>query len=343
PVLFQNSTLQQKETYEGTLDHLESLFGPRRQPGSEIEQNHKDIAAALQMALQSSLMHILRHFKKETGQTNLCMAGGVALNCSANGMIRRSRLFRNIFVQPAAGDDGSALGAALYLKYHRENPDLPQKMVLPLWGPRYRNEQIVAALRKRPEIQCHPYEEFEPLAREAARRLAAGEIIGWFRNAMEFGPRALGNRSILADPRQPDMRARVNRLIKKREDFRPFAPAVTAEAASKFFDIAPGEESTFSCMLFVTQVKRNHRQQLPAVTHVDGSARVQTVSAKDHPQFWTLLNEFGKLTGYPILLNTSFNVKGQPIVCNPDEAIETFLAANLDALVIENYIVLRNP
>lgn len=341
PILFRNSTLEQRETYEGTLQILESMFGPRREPGSDIEQNHKDVAAALQMALQACLMHILRHFKKETGLSKLCMAGGVALNCTANGLIYRSRLFQNIFIQPAAGDDGTALGAALYLTHNQKEELSPtEKMKLPLWGPAYDSRRIEQALQLN-GVEYRRYESFELLAQEIAKRLAQGEVVASFRGAMEFGPRALGNRSILADPRNPEMRARINRLVKKREDFRPFAPAVAAEAASKFFNIVPGEESTFSTMLFVTQVLQPYRERLPAVTHVDGSARVQTVSVENHPQFWMLLNEFGKLTGFPILLNTSFNVKGQPIVCSPEEAVETFLSAHLDAMAIEDYLVTR--
>jgi carbamoyltransferase len=269
------------------------------------------------------------------------MAGGVALNCTANGLIYRSRLFQNIFIQPAAGDDGTALGAALYLKHNQKEDLAPsEKMKLPLWGPAYDSARIGHALQMK-GVEYRRYESFELLAKEIAKRLAQGEVVASFRGAMEFGPRALGNRSILADPRNPEMRARINRLVKKREDFRPFAPAVTAEAASKFFNIVPGEESTFSTMLFVTQVLQPYRERLPAVTHVDGSARVQTVSAENHQQFWMLLNAFGKLTGFPILLNTSFNVKGQPIVCSPEEAVDTFLSAHLDAMAIENYLVTR--
>jgi carbamoyltransferase len=332
--------LEERETYEGTLRNLESLFGPRREPDSEIDQNYKDIAAALQVALQACLMHILRYFRKETGLSNLCMAGGVALNCTANGLIYRSRLFENIFIQPAAGDDGSALGAALYVKHQKLEASHSEKMTLPLWGPSYNTERIEHALRAA-GVQYFHYDSYDSLVQEIAKRLAQGEVVAWFRGAMEFGPRALGNRSILADPRHPEMRARINRLVKKREDFRPFAPAVTAEAASKFFSIPPKDTTTFSTMLFVSQVLEPYRQQLPAVTHVDGSARVQTVSAEYHPQFWTLLNAFEKLTGFPILLNTSFNVKGQPIVCSPEEAIETFLLTDLDALAMEDYLVIR--
>jgi carbamoyltransferase len=316
------------------------MFGPAREPESEISQKHMDIAAALQATLQSTLMHVLQHFKKETGQKNLCMAGGVALNCSANGFLRRSRLFKGMFVQPAAGDDGTALGAALYLQRHREPTSVRQKMSVPLWGPEYDDTKIHQVLQARYDCTNIVFRSFEELTMEVAKRLSDGQIVGWFQGRMEFGPRALGSRSILADPRDPNMRNRINALVKKREEFRPFAPAVTAEAAGQYFEIRDGEESTYAHMLFVTHVRRSYRDQLPAITHVDGSARVQTVAKEDQPRFWTMLNAFGKVSNLPILLNTSFNVRGQPIVCTPTDAVDTFLAARLDALVIGNYLIL---
>lgn len=339
PLLAQDKTFEEKETHNGVLQTLTELFGPPRDPEGEITQQHIDIAAALQAALQASLLHVLRYFKKETGLSNLCTAGGVALNCTANGVIRRSRLFKNMFVQPAAGDDGSALGAALYVR-HQSTPDLPrQKMSLPLWGPSYDTAEIEEVLKQRSECESTFFASFDDLAREAAKRIAEGQIVAWFQGRMEFGPRALGSRSILADPRDPKMRDRINALVKKREAFRPFAPAVTAEAASHFFEIDEGDEALYAHMLFVTLVHPPYREQLPAITHVDGSARVQTVAKEEHPRFWTLLNEFGNVSGIPAVLNTSFNVRGQPIVCTPTEAVETFLFANLDVLVMGNYLV----
>jgi len=342
PILFQNRTLGEKETYAGTLGSLAGMFGPPREPETEITPNHMDIAAALQATLQAALMHVLRHFKKETGQTNLCMAGGVALNCSVNGVIKRSRMFKGMFVQPASGDDGTALGAALYVqRLHQPNVCL-SKMGLPLWGPEYNDQTISAVLRARKDCTSVLFDSFDDLATHIARCLAQGKIVGWFQGRMEFGPRALGSRSILADPRNAEMRGRINQLVKKREEFRPFAPAVTAETAAHFFELPEGEESTqaYAYMLLVAQVRTVYRKQLPAITHVDGSARVQTVAKENHPGFWKLLNEFGKISGMPILLNTSFNVRGQPIVRTPTEAIDTFLAAQIDVLVIGNYVVL---
>jgi carbamoyltransferase len=340
PILFANRTVEDKETYAGTLRALADMFGPAREPETRITPHHMDIAAGLQATLQTALMHVLRCFKKETGQTNLCMAGGVALNCTANGAIKRSRIFNGMFVQPASGDDGTALGAALHVhRLHQPKINIG-KMRLPLWGPEYGDQAISAVLSARQDCTARLYDSFDDLAARVAGCLARGQTIGWFQGRMEYGPRALGSRSLLADPRDPEMRGRINQLVKKREEFRPFAPAVIAEAAARFFELGEGEELTYAHMLLVAQVRTAYRNQLPAVTHVDGSARVQTVAKEDQPRFWTLLNEFGKLSGVPILLNTSFNVRGQPIVRTPAEAIDTFLAAGIDMLVIGNYLVL---
>jgi carbamoyltransferase len=340
PILSQNCTLQEKETYGGTLRALADMFGPAREPDSEINQEHMDIAAALQAALQASLMHVLLYFKNQTHQSNLCMAGGVALNCSANGVIHRSRMFKRVFVQPAAGDDGTALGAALYVQRLQDPVSIRESMTVPLWGPEYDDEAISRVLRDRQDCQKYFFRSFDELAEEVARRLAKGQIVGWFQGRMEFGPRALGSRSILADPRDPNMRNRINALVKKREEFRPFAPAVVAEAASHYFDVREGEESTYAHMLFVTQVRKDFQNQLPAITHVDGSARVQTVARKEQPRFWRILDAFAGVTEMPILLNTSFNVRGQPIVRTPAEAVDTFLTAQLNALVMGNHLIL---
>jgi len=341
PILHENVTLEDKETYGGTLRSLADRFGPSREPEAEISDRHRDLAAALQAVLESALLHILRHFKRQTGQRNLCLAGGVALNCSANGVIRRSRIFDKVFVQPAAGDDGTALGAALYAQRLHQPQALLQPMQLPFWGPEYDNEAITGALTGQLDLKSRLFTSFDDLIAEVTKRLANKQIIGWFQGRMEFGPRALGSRSILADPRDPTMRGRINRIVKKREEFRPFAPAVIEEAAVDFFDIQRGDERTYAAMLFVAPVRPAYRGELPAITHVDNSARLQVVSKLDNPRFWQVLHEFGQLTGLPILLNTSFNVRGQPIVCSPAEAIDTFLATDLDALVIGDFLVTR--
>ncbi|HWX21798.1 MAG TPA: carbamoyltransferase C-terminal domain-containing protein [Candidatus Binatia bacterium] len=339
PTFANDRTPVEKETHAGVLRVLTERFGPPREPDSEITQDQKDIAAALQAVLQACQLHILRHFKRETGQRHLCMAGGVALNCSVNGVLRRSCLFDRMFVQPAAGDDGCALGAALFAQKLHEPGFKPRQMEVPLWGPEFGESEIRHALDDQVDCAWSKAGSFDELCQQVAERLAAGEIIAWFQGRMEFGPRALGSRSILADPRDPGMRDRVNNLVKKREGFRPFAPVVTSEAARRYFDIAPGEEDDFAHMLYVTHVLPAYRQSLPAITHVDGSARVQTVSAQHNPRLWKLLNAFERVTGLPIVLNTSFNVKGEPIVCTPREAINTFRNAHLDALVLADYLV----
>jgi carbamoyltransferase len=244
-----------------------------------------------------------------------------------------------MFVQPASGDDGSALGAALYVKHQHQANAHPVKMGMPYWGPEFSRGEIEEALQQRRGHVARRFDQFEELAAHIAQRLAQGQVAAWFQGRMEFGPRALGNRSILADPRQPGMRDHLNQLIKKRENFRPFAPAVAAEDASRYFEIEPGDEDTYAYMLLVTSVRDAYRAQLPATTHVDGSARVQTVSQEDNWRFWTLLKYFEKISGFPILLNTSFNLKEQPIIRTPLEALNTYLSSGIDVLVLGDYVV----
>ena len=339
PVFAHNHTREEQETHAGVLKFLAEKFGPPRDPESDITQLHKDLAASLQSVLQTCQLHVLRHFRRQTGLKNVCLAGGVALNCSCNGLIKRSDLFDRVFVQPAAGDDGTSLGAALYVQRLHDPKFKPHRISVPLWGPEFTDAEIRQALEARND--CHIVEKnsFDELCKDVADRLAKGQIVAWFQGRMEFGPRALGSRSILADPRDPTMRDRINALVKKREAFRPFAPVVAAEAAAKIFEINPGEEDTYSHMLYVTHVHNEYRDKLPATTHVDGSARIQTVSNEQNPRLWQLLYAFAEHSGLPVLLNTSFNVRGQPIVCTPQEGIETFLKARLDVLVIGNFIV----
>ncbi|PYR33964.1 MAG: carbamoyltransferase [Acidobacteria bacterium] len=339
PLFAHDRTMTERETHAGALRFLEATFGPAREPDAAITQHHKDVAAALQALLQTCQLHVLRHFKRETNQSNLCMSGGVALNCSANGIVRRSRLFEKVFVQPAAGDDGTSLGAALFAERQLSQNFKPRQMTVPLWGPEFCDEEISQVLAGRSDCEGTKC-TFDALCKDIAGRIGSGQIVAWFQGRMEFGPRALGSRSILADARDPAMRDRINGLVKKREAFRPFAPIVTSEAAARIFGLEAGEEDTFAHMLFVTYVRAPFRDRLPAITHVDGSARIQTVSKDDYPRLWQLLNEFDLLTGMPVLLNTSFNVKGQPIVCTPQEALDTFLSAGLDVLVMGSYVIL---
>jgi carbamoyltransferase len=340
PLFAKNETLLDKETHRGVIDELEARFGPRRALDTEgMDQRYMDIAAALQQVLQTVQLHVARHFRTRTGAKNLCLAGGVALNCTANGVLKRSRLFKDIFVQPASGDDGSSLGAALYVQ-SQHDPQPPRRISAPLWGPEFGDDEIRRTIEARDDFEARYFDSFEELSRETARLLDEGRILSWFQGRMEFGPRALGNRSIIADPRPDDMRNRVNMLIKKREGFRPFAPAVAAEAAHEYFEIPADDPETFAHMLFVMQVRMEWREKLKAITHVDGSGRVQTVTRETNPRFHQLLCDFREISGIPMVLNTSFNVKGQPIVCTPTEAIDTFLMADLQGLVIGNWLLL---
>jgi carbamoyltransferase len=337
-VLLENSTDLDKETYRAALSALEAELGPRRVPGAPIEQRHMDIAASLQEILQIVQLHLLGHYRRETGLRRLCMAGGVALNCVANGLILRSRLFDGVYVQAAAGDDGSALGAAFYATHLAgETPEAPVGAAL---GPSYDADACRHAVEGVPGLDVQVYTDDNRLVRAAADLIAAGNIVGWFQGAMEFGPRALGNRSILADPRRAEMRECINRRVKKRESFRPFAPAVLAERATELFEIEPDDVDRFSEMLFVAHVRRGHADRMPATTHVDGTARLQTVSHRHNPIFWKLIRAFDSRTGLPVVLNTSFNVQGQPIVRTPQQAVRTFIDAGLDALIMDRMIIL---
>lgn len=317
-------------------DRLCSLFGqPARDREAELLPFHKDVARSVQVVLEEILIEKSRYLKHKVDLPGLCMAGGVALNCVANGRILRESGFERLFVQPAADDSGGALGAAA-MAFARIAGKRPSKKPLGdvRLGPKYSPEDVSRRLTAMPvKFQDFTARE-DDLAEFVAGSLAAGKVVGWFQGAMEFGPRALGARSILADPRDPSMRERINSLVKKREGFRPFAPSVLAEHAGEHFDL--DVPSPF--MLLTCQVRS--ALELPAITHVDGSARVQTVGC-ENDRFRRLLTAFEEKTGCPMLLNTSFNVKGEPIVCNPTDAIVCFVRANLDLLVIENFVILR--
>lgn len=330
------------ETLEGVGRALTGAFGPPRRPGQPIEQRHMDVAAGLQAALQATLLHVLRAARERTGQRNLCLAGGVALNCTANGMISRSRMFDGMFVQPASGDDGSALGAALWVHARRSGVRPRGRMGMPFWGPGYPAAELAAVAASEPSsCAARGYADFGDLAGEVARLIAAGDVVAWFQGRMEFGPRALGNRSILADPRSPHMRDHLNAIVKQREDFRPFAPVVRQEDADRYFEIVPGAAERYAHMLLVVRTRAEHRDTLPAVTHVDGTARVQVVRREDNERLWELLGAFGALTGVPVLLNTSFNLRGQPVIRDPELALRTYLSSNLDHLVLGDHLISR--
>lgn len=319
-------------------DRLVELLGEApRVPGSDLRGFHCDVARSLQMLLEEILLEKVRYLHERVPSENLCMAGGVALNCVANGEILRQGPFSRLFVQPAAGDSGGALGAAA-LVYRRQTGEriAPKRLSHAYLGPAWSNEQI-EKLVDGSLLNARSFRgSSEALLEATVDRLAAGKVVGWFCGRLEFGPRALGARSILADPRVPDMRDRINALVKMREAFRPFAPAVLSQEAHKHFDI--DHPSPF--MLETCQVISE--LSLPAVTHVDGSARVQTVDVGAEHRFGELLRCFFERTGCPILLNTSFNVKGEPIVCSPLDAILCFLKSKLDVLVLEDFLIDRD-
>jgi len=306
-------------------------LGPPRERGEPLEERHADIAAALQACLEDTVLHALSHAVKTTGQRRLCMAGGVALNCAMNGRIARSGLFDEIFIQPAASDEGCAVGAALYVARARGATPWRHARLGPAWT-RDEVREVLDAFDGR----VHATEEHD-IADRAAAELASGRVVGWFQGRMEFGPRALGGRSILADPRDPGMQDRINAQVKRREPFRPFAPAVLEEAAADWFDMTGVTVSPF--MLFTVPVLLEKQALIPAVTHIDGTARVQTVSQDDDPLYWQVIARFGERTGVPVLLNTSFNVRREPIVCSPTDALRCFLETDIDAVALDRFWV----
>src|SRR5208282_1291416 len=339
PILRLNRARDERENYLQTRNWLSRNLIPRREPGDDITPAHRDVAAALQAALNRAILHICGHFGASTGLRKIALAGGVALNCSANGKLTRSGLFDEVYVQPAAGDDGAALGAALHRASLRGEV-VNRRFPVPLLGPSHPASEIDAALEAfAGAIKVTRFGSLEETCARAARMIQEAKVVAWHRGRMEFGPRALGNRSILADPSNPEMRDRVNAMVKKREGFRPFAPAVSIEEVDRCFDVAP--MTALPYMIATVNVRDEYRAMLPAITHVDGSARVQTVAASDNPAFHALLEAVGQATGRQIVLNTSFNVKGQPIVNSPREAVETFLGTGIDCLFIENNLVSR--
>lgn len=318
-------------------DELVDLFGvPPRVAESDIDQFHKDVASSLQKALEDILLQKVRYLHDRYSSDHLCMAGGVALNCVANGRVLREGPFKKLFVQPAASDAGGALGAAaLAAVAHTGGSETIKPMEHVYLGPKYTNRDVATVIAPSPLKHSAKDLEGEPeaLIREAAQRLSEGKVIGWFQGRMEFGPRALGSRSILADPRRPEMRDRINALVKMREAFRPFAPAVLEEKMAEHFDLDHASPYMLETCQVVSPL------DLPAITHVDGSARVQTVNGKSNPRFHALLKEFDRLTGCPILLNTSFNMRGDAIVLEPIHAVWTFIMSNIDCLVVEDTII----
>jgi carbamoyltransferase len=306
-------------------------LGPERTPESEIDDSFKNVAYAVQDACEVAMLALVKLATQKTNCRNVCLAGGVALNSKANGKIQASGMVDNIFVQPAASDDGVALGA-VFAPYLDNGGRLPMKPMRHAYlGPEFCDAEIEKALRTyklRASI-------LDNVAGTTAELLANGKIIGWFQGRMEFGPRALGHRSILADPRDPEMNAKVNNAVKFREWWRPFAPSMLKEVASEYLEHAC--DSPF--MILTNPVRPEKRSVIPSVTHVDGSARPQTVEKDINPLYWNLIYEFGKRTGVPVLMNTSFNLRGEAIVNTPTDAIRTFFSSGMDALVIGSYLV----
>jgi carbamoyltransferase len=339
PILRMNEQREDRETYGATRRYLEEHLIPKRAPDSEITDDHRDVAAALQECLDKVMLHICGHFGRVTGLRRLAMAGGVALNCTANGRLLQSGIFDDIYVQPAAGDDGTALGAALW-RASRNGGVRNYRFPVPFYGPAATPSEIDKAIKQTGNrIEVTHFANLQDACAEAAKLIKGGRVLGWYRGRMEFGPRALGHRSILADPGHAEMRDRINAMVKMREAFRPFAPAVSLEQVQDWFEVPRGMELPY--MIMTADVRPPFRAALPAITHVNGSARVQTVSAKDNCEFHELLKAVGKVTGREMVLNTSFNVKGQPIVNTPREAIDTFLSTGIEFLFLENTLVRR--
>jgi len=344
-----------------TNRHFSRLFGgPPRKPETEITQREMDIAASIQSVTEEIILKMVNWVYKETGQKRLCLAGGVALNCVANGRILRESNFEEIWIQPAAGDAGGALGAALsawhrYLGNERPDPKGHDSQQGTYLGPSFTNEEIKAYL----ERNKYPYQELDPENRPqiVASKIAEGKIVGYMAGRMEFGPRALGARSILGDPRREDTQKTMNLKIKYRESFRPFAPSVLEEKLAEYFEA----EKASPYMLLVANVKKERcfpqpsgnevpmlkrlmvkRSDIPAVTHLDYSARIQTVNQEDKQDYYAVISEFDKLTGCAVLVNTSFNVRGEPIVCTPEDAYRCFMRTEMDVLVMENCILFKD-
>jgi carbamoyltransferase len=323
---------------------LEALLGPARRRDEPVAAQHEAIAASLQAAYERAAMHVLRHVQKATGSTKLCFAGGCAMNSVANGKIREQTEFSDVFIQPASGDNGTALGAAFYA--WNQVAGRPRGFVMEhgYWGPSFGDEAIVAALdaeqRAIAERGCDRRAWTDEAALDAwtAAQIADGRVVGWYQGRMEWGSRALGNRSIIADPRRGDMREIINTRIKFREKFRPFAPSVLEEALEEYFVGAVPDPF----MLQVYPVRPDKRSVVPAITHVDGSGRLQTVSPRSNPRYYRLIKAFERVSGVPMLLNTSFN-ENEPIVLTPAQALDCFLRTGMDVLVIGRHVLTRAP
>lgn len=317
------------------ISQLERILGPKRDPEVLITAEDQNLAASVQKATEDAVFAVVREGIRLTGCRTLCLAGGVAMNSKANGRLLESGLVDDLFVQPAATDDGTAIGAALAAHQRLGRPVPRQRMTDVYLGPSFTEAELDSTIQT---YKLHSY-KIANLEEQVASLLAVGAIVGWFQGRMEFGPRALGSRSILADSTHDKAKDRVNRSVKFRENWRPFAPACLAESAHEYFEGA--REAPFMTMTF--PVRASQRDRIPAVTHADNTARVQTVTRDSNPRFWRLIKEFEKRTGVPVILNTSFNLRGEPIVCTPKDAVRTFYSSGLDFLVLGDSLIAKSP
>ncbi len=322
-------------------DKWAELFGqPVRDTESELTDFHRDIAHSGQKIVEEIMVKMGAHVHRETGMDALCIAGGVGLNCVANWRIFQESGFKKIFIQPAAGDSGGALGTAFYIYNTVLNKPRVFCMDHALFGPSFTDEEVRPVLDDLGAAYEHIESEKELLDRTAGM-IADGKVVAWFEGRLEFGPRALGSRSLLADPRSLEMKETINAKVKFRESFRPFAPAILREHAHEYFELPEGMDAPF--MLLVPKVREDKHKVIPAVTHEDGTGRVQTVTEEHNGRYYRLIKAFGELTGVPVVINTSFNVRGEPIVCTPRDAYHTFVNTGIDALVIGNFVVTEKP
>jgi carbamoyltransferase len=343
PASGQNGIYRKNDTQLYSSEELSRLLGPARRKDAALEQRHKDIARSVQAMYEEAFFHLLNTVQQRYGVDRLCLAGGCAMNSVANGKVYRHTPFRKVYVQSAAGDAGGAIGAAFAL-WHQMGGDRRFVMDHAYWGPEFSDAELgrlleaqTSALLAQGCSVVHMADE-QALCEAVASEIAAGKVIGWFQGRMEWGPRALGNRSILCDPRRADMKDILNLKIKRRESFRPFAPSILREAVSDWFE----QDDDVPFMMQVYPIREEKRPLIPAVTHVDGSGRLQTVSAKTSPRYHRLIETFGRLTGVPIVLNTFIN-ENEPVVCRPEEALDCFLRTRMDLLVLGNWLVRREP
>ncbi len=320
------------------LCHL--LGGPPRKKESPINQNHKDIAAALQIVYEETLFNLINQVQKKTKQKNLVLSGGCGWNSVANGKILKNTSFERLWIQPDPGDGGTSLGAAVYAYNVILNNKTRNEMKDAYLGPNF-DDNYIETFLKDSKIKYHKFNNKAELVKETARLIFENNVVGWFQGRMEWGPRALGSRSILSNPCNPDMKNILNQKVKHREVFRPFAPVVCEEDANTFFECDKPIPKPTDYMLMVYPIKEKWRKRIPAVTHVDGSGRLQTIKKEDNENYYNLIKEFGKMSGIPILINTSFNIRGEPIVCTPQDAYNCMMGTEIDANIMGSYIIWR--